>query len=180
MFSIALFLVAIAFARTEAREGTYVSVMGGANAVDKIPRSSAADIGFITTGTAGYTFSNAISLEGEVGYRRNSISKYSQGPSGYIQTVSFMAHILYNFQTDYCFTPYLGAGFGSAIVHTKRTSYFWSYKNTIHRWACDIIAGIAYPISEHVDVDLQYRYFCTIHNNRENNNSIGAGLKYSF
>jgi OmpA-OmpF porin, OOP family len=116
----------------------------------------------------GYQFGNNISLEAQVGYIRNTISKFNKasngtnlGSTGNTAAMVYMVNSLYHFYNASSFAPYIGLGLGAVSVSPN-----WKPKNsTITRlsgtdtlFAYQALAGISYVINNHWAVDLGYRF----------------------
>lgn len=184
-----LFLIASIFTiltsnTAQANEGFYVGALGGANWADTHHVKS--NTGYGVVGSLGYKFCSGLRVEGEVGYRRNCVEKVKfEGlyfnTHGHLSTVSYLANVLYDIPLDcFCIKPYLGAGIGYARADRKFIVQDFAFDER-HRnkgFAWNLIAGLAYPICDCIDLDLQYRYFHT--RKHISHNSLYAGLRLSF
>ena len=102
-------------------------------------------------------------IEGAVGYQTHGVDKKSgvPVPDAYAADVSiwsFMANGYYDVNMkDSSVSPYLTAGLGLASVSVSMNSY--SDDKSVFAW--QVGAGVGIKASEHVVVDLGYRYFQT-------------------
>lgn len=158
--------------------------------------------GYLVGGAVGFKWCNNVRAEAEVAYRHNKLDKAHWSCKNYsgdlsrhnhgnasVRTWSIMANGFYDFEVD-CFDikPYLGFGIGYA--NNKVTNGRWnsSWNNHHGRWnnrcksqsnfAWQFIAGLAYPICENIDLDIQYRYFQS-HKNVRSNDLVFGG-KFMF
>lgn len=114
--------------------------------------------GWLGLGGAGYAFSSGIRLEGEIGYRRNSVDN---GP-GNAEAWSVMGNALYDFNTGTRFTPYVGAGIGGARLNFNNVSAgSTSIDDSDTVLAYQGLAGVTYRLNTNINLDLGYRYFTT-------------------
>ncbi len=144
------------------------------------------DPGIFVAPALGYRFNNGLRLEGEFGYRYNDVYrlKYygaSYHVNGKLETFSGMANVYYD--VPFCwsmFKPYVGAGIGYA--HMKHKIHYGDISSKDHDngFAWQVIAGVAYPISENVDLALEYRFFKNESFSRIQNHDIGGSLRYYF
>lgn len=87
-----------------------------------------------------------------------------------IQT--YMLNVFYDFYTDTKFTPYIGGGIGAAHISADNSMKFGYYDTngamvfpvdmddsaSKTNFAWNLGAGVAYAITDSVDLDLGYRY----------------------
>lgn len=116
---------------------------------------------------------------------------------GSLRTWSVLANGIYEFQLDcWCIKPYVGAGIGYANSKLKTGHIVFSDSSSSSSsetrfsgsddrkgFAWQVIAGIAYPICDNFDLDIEYRYFQTrggSHSGNVSNNSVDVGIKYLF
>lgn len=193
----------------EDQTGFYVGAFGGGNWVATsncgLNRRSF-DVGYVFTGSIGYRWCHNVRFEFEYGYRNNQGRHHNNSSSdvavngcesGYGRHNKTFYQNSYLFNAFYdlpswgdCFCinlkPFIGAGIGYAQSHGARhhqynTDETSSYGHRNHRngFAWQLIAGLAYPICDELDLSLEYRFFKT-QEHRIYNNSFGAGLKYYF
>jgi len=169
----------------KADEGFYAGAFGGANWLD-ISSHVEMKTGFLVGGSIGCKWCNGLRVEGELGYRRNKLNHFKVDHeklalSGHVRTWSYMANAFYELPIDFCLKPYVGAGVGYANQRANMNRINEDRvhaKNNKNGFAYQLIAGVAYPICDTIDLDLEYRYF----RGREhtNNNSVALGMKYMF
>lgn len=153
----------------------YIGGFGGLNWVNKKGHSShdKYKVGYLVGGDIGYRWDNGFRLEAEVSYRNNQRKNHGKAK----QTTAILANGLYAFEPD-CFPVsfYFGGGIGWA--NTQRHNHNHNHnKNNGFVW--QLIAGIAYPICENLELDLEYRFFDESQS-KFNNNSVDLGLRYFF
>lgn len=156
----------------------YVGVSAGLDFIEDTDLSGSlsgdldVDNAFAFKGALGYMpyfdhpFLDTFRIEAELGIRQASLNSFTNGAattaaSGDLRMVSYMANLLYDFNTQTQWTPYLGAGLGGATVKVDRASGLGntSEKDTV--FAYQFLAGITYapssiPLTEW---GLGYRYF---------------------
>lgn len=166
----------------------YIGGFGGLNWVNKKGHSThhKYKTGYIVGGDIGYKWDNGFRLEGEVSYRNNQ--RKHHGSSGHHkdkQTTAVMANGLYQFDID-CFPidVYFGAGLGWVNTQNSHSHHNTNGSTSNHSrknngFAWQVIAGLAYPICENVDLDLEYRFFDETQS-KFNNNSVDIGFRYYF
>jgi opacity protein-like surface antigen len=87
----------------------------------------------------------------------------------------------------FCIRPYLGAGIGFASErrrngsssHDEYREYSSSSDNRRTNFAWQLIAGLAYPLNDCIDLDLAYRFFQTTRAHA-NNHGLTLGFNYNF
>lgn len=139
-------------------------------------------------------------------HRHNRYSDFSgfsnrRNHRGHRDVWAAMVNVLYDINMCWCVEPYVGFGLGYAHVRNNRrhTTFFndyaagasassSSFSRRRHRddnaFAWQVIAGIAYPICDNIDVAVEYRFFDAVksrrHERNSYNNDIGVNLKYYF
>ncbi len=126
------------------------------------------DPGYGLLGQVGYGFGQ-YRLEGEIGWRSNSIDKVktaagSFSGGGSLGALDVMANAYYDVPTGTAFTPYLGAGVGgvdvnaskirgNGVTYTNDDNFVFGYQG---------IAGVAYAINDQLSLKADYRYLRTV------------------
>lgn len=179
LFLIVTFITALTATTAQANQDFYVGGITGLNWVDTFRDTH---LGYMVGGSVGYRLPENFRVEAEVSYRNNRFKKESSTHTGRLTTVSYMAHLLYDFPCSWVVQPY--AGFGLGYAHQKEAHKFFVDEDTFrdhfkrNGFAWDLIAGVAVPVCNNIDLDFQYRYF---HNRaRVEENSLCTGLRYQF
>ena len=159
------------------------------------------DEGYNLSTGIGYRFCNNFRVEGEFAYRNNHLRrvKFSRRIldavesesselvlsrrnkiSGYYETFAGLANVYYDLPTCWCLKPYVGAGIGYGYSKIKVRKNDFTVKGHRDGFAWQVIAGVAYPIYDHIDLAVEYRFFCNESNRKIDNHDIGASLRYFF
>ncbi len=127
------------------------------------------DPGFTLSGSAGYGFENQLRPEFEISYRKNKVSKVTGtgagAKSGHYDAIGFLGNLFYDFDTHTGLTPYLGAGAGVALVQAENAGTIvggTTLDSQETTFAYQAIGGLAYEITERLDITADYRYFATL------------------
>ncbi|HVY03214.1 MAG TPA: outer membrane beta-barrel protein, partial [Caulobacterales bacterium] len=102
----------------------------------------------------GYAFANGWRFEGEFAGRSNreEIDGFDVGDT---HAWSVMLNGYYDFNKNGWFQPYLGAGIGAGRVSVDS----FGFTGASTRFAYQGMAGVAFPVSPQLSVDVGYRYF---------------------
>ncbi len=131
------------------------------------PFDGSYDLGYAIGGFVGREFGGNTRVEGEFTYRSNGIDSIGFGgvdipASGDISSLALMANVYRDFPGA-TLTPYVGGGLGVAFAWINDFSIAGTPvaddSDTV--FAYQLIAGIGYPISPTVTVNLDYRLFGT-------------------
>jgi opacity protein-like surface antigen len=188
-------------------EGFYVGATGAADFVQTDSnhhhQDSKFETGYFGAIDLGYRWCNGFHLEAEVAYRYNRHKKHHSGSDlvdfgsdhrrGHRDVWAGMVNGLYDFNLDSCtcwsIQPYLGIGLGYAHVKNHEGSNF-DISGSGHRrgddnqFAYQVIAGLAYPICDNVDLAVEYRFFQAVSDRRHStdvfDHDIGVNVKYYF
>lgn len=182
--------------------GFYVGLGGGANfAADSdlegggITNTEAGfETGPAVVGTLGYAYGNGFRTEIEVGYRQNDVDSMRgiANATGDTTAWNFMVNALYDFDTGTAFTPYVGAGVGAALVDYDGVAIAGAtVDDDDTQFAYQGIAGVAYGLSDNLDLFVDYRYLATSDLSLTTragagfdadfqNHTVLAGLRFSF
>jgi outer membrane protein OmpA-like peptidoglycan-associated protein len=110
----------------------------------------------------GLAFQNGFRAEGEIAYRYNEWGpEFIPDPvdtdaTGHARAWSAMANLFYDFNRGGSIEPYLGIGVGGARVDAAANGGAEGGDNVV---AYQAMAGVAFSITEQLDVDVGYRYF---------------------
>jgi OmpA-OmpF porin, OOP family len=110
----------------------------------------------------GYAYQNGFRLEGEVSVRHNQwgptpFNSFTEGDiDGEATAVALMGNLIYDFNRDSRFQPYLGVGVGVARVSVNVDGYEESSDRSL---AYQGMAGFGYALTDQLTLDLGYRYF---------------------
>jgi OmpA-OmpF porin, OOP family len=125
------------------------------------PINQSFDGGFNVGARAGYQM-GPWRFEGEYSYRQNTNNGTALGTrvNGTVDTNSFMANAIYDFNIGWPLTPHIGMGIGGAALNGNLTSPVLGYRSKTSDvvFAYQAIAGARYMISPALAFDLDYRY----------------------
>lgn len=194
-------------------EGFYVGTTGAADFLSNTGRDrrhgsgsghrrdrNRYDVGFFGAIDLGYRWCNGLHMEAEVAYRYNQHRKNRRHGSdsseghrrrGHRDVWAAMVNVLYDINMCWCVEPYVGVGIGYAHVRNERHRNFFTDTTRRDRrnkdnndFAWQVIAGVAYPLCDNIDVAVEYRFFNAVssrrHEKNSYNNDIGVNLKYYF
>ncbi|MBN9378959.1 MAG: hypothetical protein BGO14_02900 [Chlamydiales bacterium 38-26] len=185
-------------------EGFYVGATGAANFLSntkrhhgRYERGSRYQTGFFGAIDLGYRWCSGFHMEAEVAYRYNRAKRHrgydynglsTRRHRGHRDVWAAMVNVLYDINMCWCVEPYVGVGIGYAHVRNGRNNNFYGYGRRHHhrddnQFAWQVIAGVAYPICDNIDLAVEYRFFDTTtrrHERNVYNNDIGVNLKYYF
>jgi len=127
--------------------------------------------GYDFGGIVGYDF-GMFRLEAEASYRRakvdalSSVVSNTAGTSitGHASALSFMANGLFDLGPDDGLQVYAGGGLGYGHVTAEGAAVLdpfttFATKGSDNGFAWQLLAGVRYPITGHVDVGLKYRFY---------------------
>lgn len=127
------------------------------------------DTGMLFEGAVGYKFVGPYRIEGEVGYRKNDVDKFSAlggsvAAGGDVDTLSFMLNGYVEIENQSSITPFLGAGIGYAKVSANDISIpgfitLGSEDDSV--FAYQFGAGIGFSATQNFIIDIAYKYFAT-------------------
>jgi OmpA-OmpF porin, OOP family len=158
------------------KEGWYAGAFGGLalsgnakgysvdlNADHKIKEKTSYGGGF----SAGYRF-NEMRAEFQAGYQGADIDSIRQidtpvhsGNSNHLNAWDFMVNGYYDFKTEWVAEPFIGLGIGASIVDTKIkiTTNDRLIEKSQTAFSYQGILGARYPVTDDVDLSIEYRYF---------------------
>ena len=204
---VALALCLSLFAAPAFAAGPYFAVEGGvlwlSDSSFDVAGFNLGDIEFDTgwgIGLAGGYDFGTYRLELEVPYRSTDVDKFTDSTgstslSGDVSSTALMVNAFYDFRMiSPAVVPYLGAGIGAAYVTadvSDDVGQVLDDDDTV--FAYQFIAGVAFPVSKQLAIDVNYRYFATDDPNFEISNSGGlsgdaeysshnvfVGLRFNF
>ena len=138
--------------------------------------------GYDVGGIIGYDF-GGFRLEAETSYRRNGVESFNVNSlttyaasagnlTGNVSSLSFMLNGLLDFGDDDGLQGFVGggAGIGRVKVVTQAPGVLYDINDSDSGFAWQALAGVRYPITDHVDLGLKYRF-----HNQDHVNLVGAG-----
>ncbi|MFZ1988511.1 MAG: OmpA family protein [Alphaproteobacteria bacterium] len=155
------------------------------------------DDGYIADGRLGVEAKDSPwRFELDTSYRRNEIGGGVRGASsGHINIISGLFDVIYDFNHQSNWHPYVGLGAGLGRLEYSATGVGFSYgPSRTTTLAGQALAGIDWSINEHLSLDVEYRYF-VLDNPKFNgisgglpvsrkesfgNHSVLAGLRWTF
>ncbi|MBM3516657.1 MAG: OmpA family protein [Alphaproteobacteria bacterium] len=154
-----------------AEEGFYVGFGAGANApisgdIDGAGIGASADYGLgpVIGGSIGYGFASGLRTEIELLRRANDVDAINGAlATGDVDTWSLMGNVLYDFDVNWGFTPYLGVGLGLARENFEGVGPVGGStiddEDTVI--ALQGIIGGSVPLDDNFDIFADYRYYAT-------------------
>lgn len=155
-----------------AAEGLYlggkmgVAVPGGSDFTDSgYTLNVDLDTGIAPALALGYDFGNNLRLEGELSYQKNDINSvemlgYALSAAGDVTATALGVNGYYDFTSNGAITPFVTLGLGVARVEVNGFETYYTYPvsddDTVLTYRLG--AGLAYALSEKLDLDLTYRY----------------------
>lgn len=128
------------------------------------------DSGFTVGGAAGLRFSPYLRLEGALNYRRAEVDTFDfDGPfvtdsQGDVGVFSTMANVYFDLPLPNTpATPFIGAGLGFAVLDIDTYDRFneVNIEDSSVQFAWNLTAGVAWAVTQNLDVVTRYRYFAT-------------------
>jgi outer membrane protein OmpA-like peptidoglycan-associated protein len=195
---------AMAADETTPTSGPYLTVGGIYNWVDKDNVDASGTTvqpkfkgGWGVLGAGGYEWGRGLRTELEVSHRENKGSYLNTSATplnGKRMDTALMVNVLFDFNNDSKFTPYIGGGMGIDWVKLSNVSTAGSpvYNGDSHRFAWQGIVGAAYALNANLKLIGEFRYLGSQHH--QYNGTAGArldgyddhtgqiliGLRYSF
>lgn len=181
-------LAGLSMAASAQTDGLYAGAEAGVNFVPSLKFNSEHNVwkqqqdpGYAILGQVGYGFGN-VRLEGEVSWRQNDLSKFSDSfgdhsADGNVSALSVMGNVYYDFLNDTKWTPYLGVGLGGVSVGennikadgvnvTNASDFVLGYQG---------IAGVSYAVDQQLSLRADYRYLRTEKTTLEMDPAYGGG-----
>lgn len=173
-----------------AHEGFYVGGVAGANFCDTAKHLSL-DTGFSAGATAGYAWNNGFRTEAEIMYRRNEFDSIKFNGNkhkikGHVNAWTYGVNGLYDIETNWGFTPYVGVGvvYAENSINLKKIADENGEKHRVkakgfsNGFIPQFIAGVSVPVNRELDLGLEYRLLRV--NSHRNDHSVGIALRKFF
>lgn len=159
-------------------QGWYIGLEGGANWVSDNEglfglnsgpaiffENTEFDTGWAALATVGYAFESNWRVEFEVGYRENDINfitipafgGLNPFTGGDINEITLMANVLYDIPLTERLDLTIGLGAGADRAELS-PGPFWGGDDDDWNFAYQAVAGLAYAVTDRLDVTLTYRY----------------------
>jgi OOP family OmpA-OmpF porin len=157
--------------------------LGGLLALDTLPKpDQSPDLGWALFGAAGMRFDGPFRAEAEIGYRASTLSSASD-----VDHLTVMANLLYDFPLGKGFALSIGGGIGMDRISwtgqgLSPLAGFCCVLTSDNAWrfAVQGLVGASYKVSDHVAIDLKYRYMVPTGANLLGLLAIRNGLGYEF
>lgn len=162
----------------------YAGGFGGINWATNARHHHSYKTGYVLGLDAGYKWCNGFRAEVEFSYRNNRVRRSdNSGNSRHANTQLYagLVNALYEFDAldCWCIKPYVGGGIGYASERrARRGNDEGSHHNKRSGFAWQLIAGVAYPLNDCVDLDLSYRFFKS--KEKHDNHALVLGVNYNF
>jgi len=125
------------------------------------PINQSFDSGFNAGARVGYQW-GPWRFEEEYSFRENGSNATALGRrvKGTVDTNSFMTNAIYDFNVGWLLTPHIGAGIGGAVLNGNLNAPALGYRSKTSDvvFAYQAIAGVRYPITPNLMLDVDYRY----------------------
>ncbi len=148
------------------------------------------DSGFVGTAALGYDFAGPFRAEAEYLWQKNDLDTLSYSNrignfgQGDLKTQAVMVNGYYNVDTGSPWSPFVGAGIGWAKVDLNTPALPFGDNDDV--FAYQLMAGVAYNVSDQLAIDAQYRFFDTQDATIQGadfsttSNNLMLGIRYSF
>lgn len=165
---------------------------------------SRTNTGYVAAASIGYRWCNNFRAEFEYAYRFNKLKghhhkhhdvtssqEYRSHGKNEAYSNAYLFNLVYDIAwcNDWCIKPYIGAGIGYAQHHVRLRSHnvivvggpeiAYKARSKNNGFAWQVLAGLAYPICDNLDLSIEYRFFKGNLKHLYNQN-VGAGLRYYF
>ena len=141
--------------------GVYMKMDAGVNIMQDATGKSGAgsakipmDMGFRVGLIGGYDLAKWAAIELETGFLYNG---FKDSGSTWFGAVPVLANLVFRYENDSKFVPYIGAGAGGAWTMVEGNSM----NESTFVFAYQAKAGVAYEISPSMSVDVGYKFFST-------------------
>lgn len=122
------------------------------------------DTGIAVSGSVGYRFRPGLRLEGELSWRRGTVSQVDGGAAkGHMVALGLLGNVLYDVPITRALVPYFGVGAGGARFTTTVSPLSGTSVDDDELVpAYQGILGLAYRLSRNLALTADYRYFRTL------------------
>ena len=142
-------------------EGGWTGLEGTKDNIGGVSINRSFNSGFNVGARAGYQ-TGPWRFEGEYSYRENgsNLTRFGNRFNGTLDTNSFMANGIYDFNVGWPVTPHIGMGIGVAELNGNLNGPAIGYRSKTSDavFAYQAIAGVRYMINPALAFDLDYRY----------------------
>jgi outer membrane protein OmpA-like peptidoglycan-associated protein len=142
-------------------EGGWTGLEGTRSSIAGFPINQSFNSGFNVGARAGYQW-DTWRFEGEYSYRQNASNATAFGSrlNGTVDTNSFMANAIYDFNLNWPLTPHIGVGVGAAELNgnINGPNVGFQSRTSDAVFAYQAIAGIRYKFTPNLALDVDYRY----------------------
>lgn len=156
--------------------------------------------GWAVGGAFGHRYDGGLRTELEAAYRQNEGDLFFIDPvtgpeleaEAEYSVLNFMLNVLYDFETGYFFSPYIGAGIGASHVNLELTEGHASEEDGDWAFAYQFIGGFSVPLPNSAfELFADYRYLSTAgldfefdgdvkdHDDYESHTAMG-GVRFNF
>jgi OmpA-OmpF porin, OOP family len=142
-------------------EGGWTGLEGTRDKVGPFTINRSFDSGYNIGARAGYQM-GPWRFEGEYSHRSNgsNLTRFASRFNGSVDTDSFMANGIYDFNVGWALTPHIGMGIGGTTVSDSLNAPILGYRSRSSDtvFSYQAIAGIRYMINPALALDVDYRY----------------------
>lgn len=157
--------------------GIYATLRAGAVFLDEedIPGFAEFNTGFGILASGGYAFGSGFAGEIEFGYRHLTVDGVFDGT---VNMYDFMANALYEYPIGPV-QPYIGGGVGLGIVEVESDGLGGEESDEGFAWQA--IGGVAVPVSDRMDVVVDYRYLSIeVEDEDVASHNVTGGVRVAF
>ncbi|CCB86074.1 MULTISPECIES: outer membrane beta-barrel protein [Parachlamydia] len=147
-----------------ASEGYYGGLFGGVNFLHKSHTHNHLkyDDGYAISLVGGCAFFDAFRAEVEGSYHRNNLKSVRFGDEkfscGHARSYCVMGNFFYDLYLGCLINPYVGFGVGVEATHFVISASRHRFKHTRSGCARQVILGLTYPICQHVEASIDYKF----------------------
>ena len=142
-------------------EGGWTGLEGTRDKIGGVTINRSFDSGWNAGARAGYQM-GPWRFEGEYSHRENgsNLTRFATRFNGTVDTDSFMANGIYDFNVGWPVTPHIGMGIGATELngHLNGPAIGYRSKTSDAVFSYQAIAGVRYMINPALALDLDYRY----------------------